>query len=96
MTIKTGIATISVHDQDDALKFYPLATAELDPEGHIRHVSHRSITAAAEQAAVAAVKAVRDAIGPKIDLMLDMSAELVIRGRGERGGHATTGRQGET
>ena len=27
---------------------------------------------------------------------LDVSAELVIRGRGERVGHATTGRQGET
>jgi len=59
-----------------ALKFYPLATAELDAEGHIRHVSLRSISRAAEEAAVARVKAVRDAIGPKIDLMLDMSAEL--------------------
>jgi len=60
----------------DAIKFYPLATAEMDPEGHIRLVSHRSISNEAEQAAVAAVKAVRDSIGPKVDLMLDMSAEL--------------------
>ena len=28
--------------------------------------------------------------------VMDVSAELVIRGRGERVGHATTGRQGET
>jgi galactonate dehydratase len=59
-----------------ALKFYPLATAELDPEGHIRHVSHRSIDAADEQRALARVRAVRDSIGPKVDLMLDVSAEL--------------------
>lgn len=59
-----------------ALKFYPLATAELDAEGHIRHVSRRSIPAAAEEAALARVRAVREAIGPAIDLMLDMSAEL--------------------
>jgi len=59
-----------------AIKFYPLATAELDADGHIRHVSRRSIPASAEDAAVASVRAVRDAIGPKIDLMLDMSAEL--------------------
>jgi galactonate dehydratase len=59
-----------------ALKFYPLATAELDPEGHIRHVSRRSIDTADEQRALARVKAVRDSIGPKVDLMLDVSAEL--------------------
>ena len=65
-----------VQDGYTALKFYPLATAELDTEGHIRHVSNRSIDAAAEQKALASVKAVRDAIGSKIDLFLDMSAEL--------------------
>jgi galactonate dehydratase len=59
-----------------ALKLYPLATAELDADGHIRHVSRRSISASAEDAAVASVKAVRDSIGAKVDLMLDMSAEL--------------------
>ena len=59
-----------------AIKFYPLATAELDPDGHIRHVSHRSVPASAEDAALARVKAVRDSIGPKVDLALDMSAEL--------------------
>jgi galactonate dehydratase len=59
-----------------ALKLYPLATPELDPDGHVRHVSLRSIDSAAEQKALASVKAVRDSIGPKVDLMLDMSAEL--------------------
>src|SRR5215813_10448778 len=53
-----------VKDGYKALKFYPLATAELDAEGHIRHVSRRSIDSAAEQKAVASVKAVRDSIGP--------------------------------
>jgi galactonate dehydratase len=65
-----------VKDGYTALKFYPLATAELDPEGHIRHVSRRSIDRDAEDLAVARVKAVRDAVGPKVDLMLDVSAEL--------------------
>ena len=65
-----------VKDGYTAIKFYPLATAELDAEGHIRHVSRRSISSAAEEKALASVKAVRDAIGPKIDLLLDVSAEL--------------------
>jgi galactonate dehydratase len=65
-----------VADGYTALKFYPLATAELDTDGHIRHVAHRSIDRDAETRAIESVKAVRRAIGPKIDLMLDMSAEL--------------------
>lgn len=65
-----------VKDGYTALKFYPLATAELDPAGHIRHVPHRTIDAAAEEKALASVKAVRDSIGPKVDLMLDVSGEL--------------------
>jgi galactonate dehydratase len=59
-----------------ALKLYPLATPAMDTHGRIRHVSRRSIDRAAEDLAVARVKAVRDAVGPKIDLMLDVSAEL--------------------
>jgi galactonate dehydratase len=65
-----------VADGYTALKFYPLATAELDTDGHIRHVAHRSIDRDAENRAIESVKAVRGAIGPKVDLMLDMSAEL--------------------
>jgi galactonate dehydratase len=59
-----------------AMKLYPLATPMMDAHGRIRHVSKRSIDRAAEDLAVARVKAVRDAVGPKVDLMLDMSAEL--------------------
>ncbi len=59
-----------------ALKFYPLATPELDPDGHIRHVAKRSIDRAMEVRAVESVKAVRGAVGPNVDLMLDMSGEL--------------------
>jgi galactonate dehydratase len=65
-----------VKDGYTALKFYPLATAELDAEGHIKHVANRSIDRAAEERAVASVKAVRGAVGPGVDLMLDVSAEL--------------------
>ncbi len=65
-----------VKDGYTAIKFYPLATAEFDADGHIRHVSNRSISAAAEERALTSVRAVRAAIGAKIDLMLDMSAEL--------------------
>ena len=65
-----------VHDGYTALKMYPLAAAELDEHGHIRHVSHRSVSRDAEDLAIARVRAVREAVGPHVDLMLDMSAEL--------------------
>lgn len=65
-----------VRDGYTAMKFYPLATAEMDAEGHIRHVSRRSVDRDAEERAIESVKAVRDAVGPKIDLMVDVSAEL--------------------
>jgi galactonate dehydratase len=65
-----------VKDGYTALKMYPLATSVMDAHGHIRHVSRRSIDRAAEDLAVARVKAVRTAMGSNIDLMLDVSAEL--------------------
>jgi galactonate dehydratase len=65
-----------VKDGYTAIKLYPLATPEMDAAGHIRHVSHRSVDRALEDRAVARVKAVREAVGPGIDIMLDMSAEL--------------------
>lgn len=65
-----------VKDGYNAIKFYPLAVPQGDAEGHIEHVSNRTIDAAREQRALASVKAVRDSIGPNVDLLLDMSAEL--------------------
>ena len=65
-----------VNDGYTALKLYPLATPELDATGHIRHVALRSIDRAAEERAVASVEAVRKAVGPGVDILLDMSAEL--------------------
>ncbi len=59
-----------------AMKLYPLSTSLKDEHGRIRHVSNRSIDRAAEDLAVARVRAVRKAVGQDIDLMLDMSAEL--------------------
>jgi galactonate dehydratase len=65
-----------VNDGYTAIKFYPLASPEMDAAGHIRHVARRSVDRAFEERAVASVKAVREAVGPSIDIMLDMSAEL--------------------
>ena len=65
-----------VKDGYTALKLYPLAVPQGDAEGHLEHVALRSIDGDREQRAIATVKAVRDSIGPKVDLMLDMSAEL--------------------
>ncbi|MEN9774853.1 MAG: hypothetical protein RL322_1923 [Pseudomonadota bacterium] len=61
----------------DALKFYPLATPIRDhPNGIFAHVSRREIDREFENLAVARVRAVRDAVGPDVDLMVDMSGEL--------------------
>ena len=66
-----------LRDGYTALKLYPLANPVIDsPHGMIRHVSQRSIDRAAVELAVARVRAVRQAIGPNVDLMLDMSGEL--------------------
>jgi len=56
---------------------YPLATPDnTDSLGRIRHVSLRHIDKDAERLTVARVRAVRDAVGPDIDVLVDMSAEL--------------------
>jgi galactonate dehydratase len=66
-----------VRDGYDALKMYPLARPlEKSPYGNIKHVEGRQIDRDFADLAVAKVKAVRNAIGPRIDLMVDMSAEL--------------------
>jgi galactonate dehydratase len=66
-----------VKDGYDALKMYPLARPlESSPHGNIRHIEGRQIDRGFEDLAVAKVRAVRDAIGRDVDLMVDMSAEL--------------------
>ncbi len=66
-----------VRDGYTALKLYPLASPDTTtPDGFLRHVSLRAIVREAEDLAVARVKAVRDAVGPDVDVLLDMSAEL--------------------
>jgi len=66
-----------VEDGYTAIKFYPLAMPDTtSPHGFLRHVSLRAIDREFENLAFARVKAVRDAVGPKVDILLDMSAEL--------------------
>jgi galactonate dehydratase len=66
-----------IEDGYDALKMYPLACPlESSPHGNIQHVSGRRIDRALEDLAVAKVRAVRQAVGSHVDLMVDMSAEL--------------------
>ena len=66
-----------ISDGYKALKMYPLAS----PKGEgkqttLQHVKRREISHEAENLAVERVCAVRDAIGPEIDLMIDLSCEL--------------------
>src|SRR5262245_19841293 len=66
-----------LRDGYDAIKFYPLASPIRDnPHGVFAHVSRREFDRDFEELAVARAKAVRDAAGPKVDIMVDMSAEL--------------------
>lgn len=66
-------AVVAVTDGYRALKFYPFAT--ILPDGRLRHPSLR---AAGEpellRQAIARVAAVREAVGPDVELMLDLSA----------------------
>lgn len=61
----------------DALKMYPLSEVDPNhPNGIFRHVSQRRYDRAMRDHAVEMVRAVRKAVGPDVDLMVDMSAEL--------------------
>lgn len=61
----------------DALKMYPLSEVDPShPNGIFRHVSQRRYDRAIRDHAVEMVRAVRDAVGDKVDIMVDMSAEL--------------------
>ena len=71
----------TVNDGYDAIKLYPLATPldvplSITRQGTFRHVSLRSISREFEDLAIQRVRAVRDAVGPDVDVMVDMSASL--------------------
>jgi len=62
-----------LRDGYTALKCYPLAT----PDGSgLRHVSARSVDRAHANLAYERVKALRSAVGPDVELMLDLSGAL--------------------
>ncbi|MEO5732563.1 MAG: mandelate racemase/muconate lactonizing enzyme family protein [Rubrivivax sp.] len=63
-----------LRDGYGALKFYPLG--EMGERGGMRHVSSRMVDRDAFALAVERVKAVRDAVGPDIELMVDLSGGL--------------------
>lgn len=61
-----------------ALKMYPLANPKTSGDTYttVRHVSGRHLEREAMELAVARVAAVRRAIGPNVELMLDVSGEV--------------------
>lgn len=63
----------TVRDGYTALKCYPLATPN---KGGIRHVSRRSVDHAFADLAFEKVRAVRQAVGADIDIMVDLSGGL--------------------
>ncbi|MFV2092660.1 MAG: mandelate racemase/muconate lactonizing enzyme family protein [Hyphomicrobiales bacterium] len=61
----------------DALKMYPLGQPiPGHPNGKFVHVDRREYDRSVRDRAVGLVAAVRDAVGPDIDIMCDMSSEL--------------------
>ncbi|MBP7278862.1 MAG: mandelate racemase/muconate lactonizing enzyme family protein [Sedimentibacter sp.] len=63
-----------VADGFDAIKMYPLG--QVDPVRHINvHLKNREITKENYKRCIKAVKLTREAIGPDIDLMVDVTAE---------------------
>lgn len=73
-----------VADGHTALKLYPLATrVRATPDTGIRHIDRREVDRQAEDLCIARVRAVREAVGGDIEIMLDMSAtttpETIIR-----------------
>jgi galactonate dehydratase len=58
-----------------ALKFYPLAMP-LGPHGMLQHVSLRTIDRETERWVLESTKAVREAVGPDVEIMADMSAGM--------------------
>lgn len=68
-------AETAVADGYDALKFYPFATVL--PEGRLRHPSHRGASdRGIAQRAIGRIAEVRQAVGPDVEIMLDLSGGL--------------------
>jgi galactonate dehydratase len=63
----------TVRDGYTALKCYPLATPH---KGGIRHVSRRSVDREFADLAFEKVRATRQAVGPEVDIMVDLSGGL--------------------
>jgi galactonate dehydratase len=64
----------TVRDGFDALKCYPLAVPR--EGGGIKHVTRRMIDREAAEFAYQSVRALRNAVGPGVDIMLDLSGGL--------------------
>ncbi|MDB5370797.1 MAG: mandelate racemase/muconate lactonizing enzyme [Roseomonas sp.] len=60
----------------DALKFYPFAYREAHPQATSRHPSRRALSREAMSMALRKVEALRQAVGPDVDIMLDLSGGL--------------------
>ncbi|RKK03997.1 mandelate racemase/muconate lactonizing enzyme family protein [Pseudoroseomonas wenyumeiae] len=60
----------------DALKFYPFAYREAHPQATSRHPSRRDLPREALTLAYEKVKALRGAVGPDVDILLDLSGGL--------------------
>jgi galactonate dehydratase len=58
-----------------ALKFYPLARP-IAPHWLLKHVTLREVDRETEKWVIASTKAIRETIGPDVDLMADMSAGM--------------------
>lgn len=68
-------AAKAVEDGYDALKFYPFVT--ILPEGKLRHPSYRAASdRSVAKRAIATVREIRCAVGPDVEIMLDLSAGL--------------------
>jgi galactonate dehydratase len=63
-----------VRDGYNAIKCYPLARA--DQLGTLRHVSRRMVERDAADLAFEKIKALRNAVGPDVDIMVDLSGAL--------------------
>jgi len=66
----------AVKEGFDALKCYPFAYRDPDPRATSRHPSMRSLDKAILNRAYEKLKAARQAVGPNVDIMLDLSGGL--------------------